>query len=527
MKRAVLSTVVVVLVAIGLAPVLVMLGKSVWIDNHFSLAYYRELLATGRAWTLLGHSLAVSLPTALFATAVGLPLGLLLSRTDLPFRGAFAVAFTVPLLIPPYITAVSWVDVLGRQGLLAQALGPASGAITSTWLFGLPGCLLVLFSTFMPIVMLLTMVAARSVDPHLEEAARLVAGWRGVLAGVTVPLVGPSVVLGTMLVMLLTLGEFGVPAYLRYDVFPVESFAQFSAFYDFGAATAAAVPLAIITFVVLAAERWLLHDRSDLLRPASGAAPVPIALGARRGWLCGMVGALCGLTVIAPLLALVGRSLDAGAYVEALARGGGSLARSVGYAAAAATGITVLGFLTGYLIQTRALRVWRTVDALTSFLFALPSTVVGIGLIGTWNRASTAFIYATPAIVILGYVAQYTALGSRITASTLAMIPSSMEDAAQIVGAGWPRRMAQVILPLARRGLVAAWLAAYIFCLRDTGLTMIVYPPGRETLPVRTFTLMANGSAALIAALSVLMVATTVCPLLLLALVFRRGGRTS
>jgi iron(III) transport system permease protein len=525
MKRTVLSAVVVLIVVIGLVPILVMLAKSFWVGGHVSLLYYRELVSSGRAWTLLGHSLAVSVPTALLATVVGLPLGVLLSRTDLPFRRTFAIVFTVPLLIPPYITAVSWFDVLGRQGALAETFGPAAAVVSSAWLFGLPGCLLVLFSTFMPIVMLLTMVAARAVDPHLEEAARLVAGWPGVLKGITVPLITPTVMLAGMLVMLLSLGEFSVPAYLRYDVFPVETFAQFSAFYNFGAATAAAIPLALITLLVLAAERFFLRGRTDQLRPAYGGGPQVIGLGPQRWWVCAAVTLLCAVSVVAPFLTLVERSLAPGAYADALTRAGGSLLRSVTYAVVGASAITALGFLTGYLVHTRALRSWRAVDSLTVFLFALPSTVIGIGLIATWNRPSTAFIYATPAIVILGYVAQYTALSSRISVSALATIPSSMEDAAQIVGAGWIRRMACVTVPLARRGIFAGWLAAYIFCLRDTGLTMMVYPPGRETLPVRTFTLMANGSAGLIAALSVLMVVATLCPLALLALSVSRGHR--
>jgi len=89
--------------------------------------------------------------------------------------------------------------------------------------------------------------------------------------------------------------------------------------------------------------------------------------------------------------------------------------------------LTFLGFFTGYLIQTRGLRCWRSVDSLTLFLFALPGTVIGIGLISLWNRPWTNFIYSTPMIVILGYLAKYTALTSRISVTQLAQIPPSME----------------------------------------------------------------------------------------------------
>src|SRR5260370_516852 len=78
----------------------------------------------------------------------------------------------------------------------------------------------------------------------------------GVLSGTAVPLIRPGGLRGAPLVFLWALGEFGVPTFLRYNVFSVESFTQFSAFYNFGAATAAAVPLALLTFVVLSVE-WL------------------------------------------------------------------------------------------------------------------------------------------------------------------------------------------------------------------------------------------------------------------------------
>ena len=71
----------------------------------------------------------------------------------------------------------------------------------------------------------------------------------------------------------------------------------------------------------------------------------------------------------------------------------------------------------------------------------------------------------------------------------------------------------QVVLPLARRGLVAVWVIAYVFCLRDLGVSMVVYPPGLDTLPVRILTLMANGAPSLIAALCIILIAVTLLPL--------------
>ena len=527
-KKVFLIFVVICFAVVGILPILFMLAKSVNIDGRFSLFFYKNLMNSSREWTLIGNSFTLSFLTALFTTIIGLPLGILFAKTDLPLKKLFTVLFTIPLLVPPYITAISWFDVLGREGLLSKISSPAVVELTSKWLFGLPGCVMILFSTFLPIVILLTITYLKTVNPRLEEAGKLVSGWVGVLKGITIPMIMPGILLASILVFLLTLGEFGVPTFLRYDVFPVESFTQFSAFYNFGAATAAAVPLVFITFIVLAIERIFLRDKTYQLRPAAGGNNSSmINLGIYRKWFLIIVTLLCFCGIILPFLVLLFHSFSVDAYKEAVSRAGDSLFRSVAYAVIGASALTIFGFFLGYLIHSKTFRFWRAVDSLTIFLFALSGTVIGIGLINLWNRPATNFIYATPVIIILGYLAQYTALTSRITVSTLAQIPPSMEEAAQVSGAKWMRRIILITAPMAKRGLVAGWLVGYVFCLRDMGVTMLVYPPGHDTFPVRIFTLMANGSTELIAALCVIMIITTLLPLGIGGFLFSRFLKTT
>lgn len=82
-----------------------------------------------------------------------------------------------------------------------------------------------------------------------------------------------------------------------------------------------------------------------------------------------------------------------------------------------------------------------------------------------------------------------------------------------------------IVAPLAKPGLIGAWVIAYIFCLRDLGITLVVYPPGFDTLPVRILTLMANGAPSLISALCVILIAVTLLPLFVGALWQKRAGR--
>jgi len=154
-KRAALTGAVMLLAAAGVLPLLVMLVESLTVDGAWSFAYFHELFSSTRAFALLQNSFLLAAMTTLLATAGGVPLALLLARTDLPLRGVFTILFTIPLLVPPYVTAVSWFDLLGRQGLLSRVLGEAAGQWTSSQLFGLPGCVLVLVPAFLPIQLLL------------------------------------------------------------------------------------------------------------------------------------------------------------------------------------------------------------------------------------------------------------------------------------------------------------------------------------------------------------------------------------
>jgi iron(III) transport system permease protein len=235
-----------------------------------------------------------------------------------------------------------------------------------------------------------------------------------------------------------------------------------------------------------------------------------------------LLGAACAGLVALPLGALVRDALTPGALAEAWDRAHDAALRSLAWAAIGACLLTLVGSLLGYLVERRVFRFARALDQLALLLFATPSTVLGIGLVALWNHPATSWIYATPAVVLLGYVGQLAAVPSRLCASAVAAVPRRLEEAAQLAGARWPRRVLSIVAPLAAPGLAAAWLASFLFCLRDLGISMIVYPPGADTLPVRSFTLMANGPPPLVAALCVLMIAAALGPLLVLAASLRR-----
>ena len=526
-RRATLLTAALILTCIGLVPLCLMIASSLRVDEGFSAKNYIDVFGNMRTWVLLGNSLVLAALSAAGAGALGVTLGILIAKTDLPLGKTLAIIFSLPLLFPPYVLAIGWFEILGRGGFLAQWGGATWGETTSRWLFGLPGAVLVLASAFLPIVLLLTIAYLRGADPSLEEAARLSSRWPAVLKGVTIPLITPGILLSLVLVFLLSVGEFGAPAFLRLSVFPVASFTQSSAFYNFGAATAAAVPLIALVLSALLISQRVLHNKQYSFRWAIQQDSPRIPLGRKTPPVLLAVFALTIALVGIPLAGVFWRGASVAALSDAVQRAGASAFRSIIYAAVASSVICVLGFLLAYVTHRRALAGWWWLDAATLFMFTVPGTVIGIGLITLWNRPSTNWIYSTPAILILGLVAQYAALGARTILAGFSQLPSSLEEAAELTGAKWFRRVFVILVPLLRPAALAAWAIAFIFCLRDLSLPLLLAPPGGDTLTARTMTLMANGSPELVAALSLLSIALAVVPFGLLGIAWRVWRRTA
>jgi len=498
---------VIVLIVAGAIPLCLMLAAS-----FSDLGNYTGTLGNARTWNLFRSSLFLATLTTLLSGVAGAGLGILFEKTDLPLRKTLACTFSLPLLFPPYILAVGWFEVLGRGGLLAHFVG--GGDMTSRLLFGLPGAVLVLFTAFLPVVLLLTMTYLHAVNPALEQAARLSSGWPVVLRRISIPLATPGIALSLVLVFLLTMGEFGAPAFLRVDVFPVASFTQLTAFYNFGAASAAALPLLAVALLGLIVERRLLHDKAFQFGWGGRRDSTGLSLCRAKTPILLLVALASGVFVALPLGALAWRGLSFAALSEAVDRAGGSAIRSIAYSAVSATVLTVLGFFLAYMIHRRAVGCWRLVDAMMMFLFTLPGTVIGVGLITVWNGPSTNWIYATPAILVLGYVAQYAAIGTRTILAGFAQSSISLEEAAEVAGAGWFQRVYGILAPVLAPSILIGWVISFVFCLRDVSLPLLLAPPGYDTLTARTMTLMANGSAELVAALCLLSMSLTAVPLI-------------
>ncbi len=517
--------VLLVFLTVAVLPLAVLFYDSIRIDDGFSFSAYRGVLTEARQWGLLYNSLLISLGAAFFATVLGVIVAFCLEFLRVPGRKLLVYGLALPFLIPPYVSAVAWLDVLGKNGLLNSVLREKLGLalllpdINTMW-----GVVFVSGLSYFPIVCLMTALELRRFDRRLIEAAKLSGGWLRTLCGVVFPLLIPSVVAGGLIVFLLVLVGFSVPSLLQVNVYPVEIFTTFSAFYDFQMATAQALPLVACGGLVLAGGGIYLRTRKAWLTGASRSRQNDF--GGKGLRLLGSVlcWSLVLVSAVAPLGVLIWRSLPVRTYWEVFATAKEEILASVLTAGVSATVITLLAFSIGYLRRMKSRVAYCHWVGFVPFLISGP--VLGVALIYTWNRAGVfGMVYDSVAVVVLGCAARFLFFAQCGFNSALDDLHAGIDEPSIAGGYSWWRHMFGVLLPLSWPVLVGVWGLSFILCLGELDVSVLVCPPGFTTLPVRTFSLMHYGPGRMVAALSVLTTAMIIICAGATALIYSRGKK--
>jgi len=458
------------------------------------------MLLDARRRGLLYNTAVLGAGTALVATAIGAPLGILLARVALSGKSVLRLALAAPALIPPYVMGLSWVYLTNSRG------------ISPDWIYSLPAAIFVLSLVFSPLAMLATEVAMRRIDSRLEEAGLMVAPSGRVLRRITLPLTAPSILAGALLIFVLAVSEFGVPGLLRVRVYTTEVFTAFAALYDFGRALTLTVPLLVSCVCVAAVAAILVGDPMVTTRRSGSSRPAVFGSWRRGGLAFALV--VIGIALGVPIVVLAGEAARAGSVRQVLAESGSAITNSLVLSATGATLVVSVALWLGYA-RARTLRSsGRIVDVVFVALFAVPSTVVGVGLIGLWNRPGiVGTVYGTDAMFLLAYLARFVPVAALILAASARNVPVSHEEVAAVSGAGWARTITRIVLPQMRLGIATAWVIVFVLAFGELGVSILVTPPGEATLPIRIYTMIANtppSHVAMFALLQTIVVFTAV-----------------
>lgn len=437
-----------------------------------------------RAWTLLTMSrtmdiLIASIALMVFVTAfsilLGVPLAVLTTRTDLPFRRLWSILIALPLVVPSYIGAFAFVSAFGRHGEFGSILG-----VTPPRIDGFTGAVLIITLYTYPYVFLTTRAALISLDSSLVEAARtLDAGRFEAFRRVVLPQIRPGIAAGALLVALYAVSDFGTPAFMRVEVFTSVIFEE-QELANLAYASLLSLQLIAVVAIILVLEA-ALGKEEDVA--SSGRAGNRMRLGYWKWPTMAGLGLLTFVTLVVPV-AIFGAFLVRGTGGEApsLAFELGYALNSVYLAALAALASCLLALPVAYYSARSGSLAARLFERITYVGFAVPGVIIGLALVFFGVTYTPALYRTSIVLLVFAYVVRFLPQAVGTTRSAVLQVDEKLPEAARTLNAGRFETFRRVTFPRIAPGVVAGGALVFLTTMKELPATLMLRPLGMDTL---------------------------------------------
>ncbi|WP_080418120.1 ABC transporter permease [Burkholderia ubonensis] len=532
---------------LGVAPTLRLLWEAGvglrWSADAPALRVLRDVAT----WQAIGHSVYTGVAGTLIAVALGGLFGFVLTLTDVRGKGLWAFGFMLPMMIPPQVTALAWLQLSGPSSPLLKTLGLAPPLGSPQPLYSAGGIALLLGIQHAPLVFLSLRASLLTLPVDLIEAARLAGADRArIWRDMVFPLARPGLVAGSALAFVSSLGNFGIPALLGipagYYVLPTLIYQKMA---GFGTQTLPQVAVLSLLIGAIALAGLGLQSRIQARRALrlAGAAgrPARLPLGRARGTVELLLALALVAMLLAPLAALLvsslvpaigiglsAHTLTLQAYAEMLAKQGAALRalrNSVMLAGAAALALALLALPVAWWQVRRPGRLLACLGAAIEIPYAVPGVVLAIACILLFARPVPVIgvpLYGSLAIILVAYLARFMVVAFKPVHASLNQLDPSLEEAAQLAGAPLGRRLREILLPLVAPSAFAGALLVFLSAVNELTVSALLWSAGNETLGILIFNLNESGDNVLAAAVSVLIVAMVAALMAVLSMLARR-----
>jgi len=184
--------------------------------------------------------------------------------------------------------------------------------------------------------------------------------------------------------------------------------------------------------------------------------------------------------------------------------------------------------LTAYALTRRKDLLGRIVSSLIEIPYSLPGIVMAVCFILVFAAPLPILhvtLYGTIWIILIAYLSSFFAVSLKPVVSAFHQLDPALEEAARLSGAGFFRRLADIIVPLIAPAAGASVILVFLIACNELTISALLWSVGTQTLGVAIYNLDDSGSSDLASALSVLVVLMVVIMMLLLELMAKRLPR--
>jgi iron(III) transport system permease protein len=378
-----------------------------------------------------------------------------------------------------------------------------------------------------PFVFIQVSGALERMDPTLEESARISgASLLTITRRITIPLVLPSILSGALLIMLYSMAHFGTVAMLGMEAgiynIPTLIYEKIhqsaGSFASIRTATVLATVLVFTAALILWAQNRILARGRYQIIAGKSFRPTELKLRGLRIPLLVLCILYIGFTIVLPTATIfaVGGLKTYGLPFAAenmtwhnyrhilfewdLTRD--AIWNSVTLGLGSALITMFAGVVISYVIVKMRVRGKGILEFLGMLPFSVPGSVIALGVILAWSGKFGVNLYNTIWIILLAYIARYMAFSLRANGAALEQVHDSLVEAARASGATMGQALRDVVLPLVRPGMLAAFFLIFLPALRELTVSVLLYGPTTRTIGVAIYTLNEDGETVFSAALA-------------------------
>ena len=519
-----------ILVVFVAFPVILIFFNAFWdSEGKFNITDVVNVLKQTDTYQALWNSVIIAIGTTIGSTTIGTFFAWLVTRTDIPYKRFMKGMFLVPFMLPSFIGALAWKMLLSpRAGYINRFFMDTFGFEGPVFnIYSYTGIILVEIMYLFPFVFIQVCGALERMDPTLEESARISgAGLGTITRKITIPLVMPSILSGALLIMLYSMAHFGTVAVLGIEngIFNIptliyERIHQSAGSFDSirTGTVLASVLVVSAAFIIWMQNKILGKGRYQIIAGKSFR-PMELKLRGLRIPLMIFCVAYIGFTIVLPtvVIFLVGGlptyglpftmenlSLENYRFIlfdHKLTRDAIFNSLTLGLSAAVIT--MFAGVMISYVIVKMKVRGKGVLEFLGMLPFSVPGSVIALGVILAWSGKFGINLYNTVWIILVAYIARYMAFSLRANSAALEQVHDSLVEAARACGATMWQALKDIVIPLVRPGMMAAFFLIFLPSLRELTVSIMLYAPTTRTIGVAIYTLNEDGETVVSAALA-------------------------
>ena len=494
-KSSLLIVIISLLLAIPVFAILISLFKGtgeMWehITSYFLIDYIQ-------------NSIILLLGSGIICFVIGTSSAWVVSRYKFKGRKIIEWLLFMPLAIPSYIAAYSYVGLFGYGGSFIKFINYLGfNNIDNIEMMNIYGLVWVLSFSLYPYVYASTRLIFQSYPTRLKDTASLLGASKNkYFFKIALPLASPAIIGGLFLVFMEVLNDYGAAKYYGINTFTTGIFRTWTALEDLQSSIYLSAILVVLVFVLVLIVKWLRGRRSYNLKTYNSNDQDEIYRKDLKG-----LKKIIFLTIVFvpilfgflfPFLQLIIWGLQTFESMfnsELLNIGIQTLFLGL------STSIIIVFLATSliYLSKWNYLKQLNVTSKLATLGYVIPGAIIGIGVIKSSHSITEYFntyhnikigyiIYNSILVLIYAYVFRFIAVAFNSIESNTLKLSKSLSESSNLLGFGKIKTFFKIDFPLIKNALLTSFILVFIDVIKELPLTLILKPYNLSTLAIKAY----------------------------------------